>query len=260
MMRELLRKTLNFRTAVNEMNVEIKNLKVSVNGKQVAKNISLVMSSGEVHALMGPNGSGKSSLAQVITGNPGYKIESGDIFIDGKSVLSLSPAERSKLGVFLMFQNPVDIAGVSLSKLLFQMAKQKDEKLSFVQFKKQLNENLELLGLPFDFCERDVNVGLSGGERKRAEMLQLLTIKPSFVVLDEMDSGLDVDSMQLLSKVFNTLKGPNFSALVITHYSRLLQYIVPDKVHILSNGEIVLSGEKSLANDIEKKGYEALVK
>jgi len=245
---------------VNEMNVEIKNLKVSVNGKQVAKDVSLVISSGEVHALMGPNGSGKSSLAQVLAGNPGYKIENGDIFIDGRSILSLSPAERSKLGVFLMFQNPVDIQGVSLSKLLFQMAKQKDEKLSFVQFKKQLNENLESLGLPFDFCERDVNVGLSGGEKKRAEMLQLLTIKPSFVVLDEMDSGLDVDSMQLLAKVFNKLRTSNFSALVITHYSRLLQYIVPDKVHILSNGEIVLSGEKSLANDIEKKGYEALVR
>jgi Fe-S cluster assembly ATP-binding protein len=242
------------------MNVEVRNLKVSVNGKSVAKNISLVVRSGEVHAIMGPNGSGKSSLAQVIAGNPNYKIESGDVFVDGKSVLSLSPAERSKLGIFLMFQQPVDIQGVSLGKLLFQMAKQKDEKLSFVQFKKQLNEYLELLNLPLDFCDRDVNVGLSGGERKRAEMLQLLVIKPSFVILDEMDSGLDVDSMQLLSKVFNELRNQNFGALVITHYSRLLQYIIPDKVHILSNGEIVLSGEKSLANDVEKKGYEALVK
>jgi len=260
MMKALQRKILNFRIAVNEMNVEVKNLKVSVNGKSVAKNISLVVSSGEVHALMGPNGSGKSSLAQVISGNPNYKVENGDIFVDGKSVLSLSPSERSKLGIFLMFQQPVDIHGVSLSKLLFQMAKQKDEKLSFVHFKKQLNEYLELLGLPFDFCDRDVNVGLSGGERKRAEMLQLLTIKPSFVILDEMDSGLDVDSMQLLAKVFNKLRSPNFSALVITHYSRLLQYIIPDKVHILSSGEIVLSGGKSLASDIEKSGYEALIK
>lgn len=245
---------------MNEMNVEVKNLKVSVNGKQVAKNISLVVRSGEVHALMGPNGSGKSSLAQVIAGNPAYKVESGDIFIDGKSILSLSPSERSRLGIFLMFQNPVDIQGVSLGKLLFQMAKQKDEKLSFVQFKKKLNEYLELLSLPLDFCDRDVNVGLSGGERKRAEMLQLLTLEPSFVVLDEMDSGLDVDSMQLLAKVFNKLRTPKFSALIITHYSRLLQHIVPDKVHVLSDGEIVLSGEKSLAGDIEKKGYEALSK
>lgn len=245
---------------MNEMKVEIKNLKVSVNGKSVAKNISLVLSSGEVHALMGPNGSGKSSLAQVLAGNPNYKIESGDIFVDGKSILSFSPAERSKLGIFLMFQQPVDIHGVSLGKLLFQMAKLNDEKLSFVQFKKQLNECLELLNLPFDFCDRDVNVGLSGGERKRAEMLQLLVLKPSFVVLDEMDSGLDVDSMQLLAKVFNKLRSPTFSALVITHYARLLQHIVPDKVHVLLNGEIVLSGEKSLAGDIEKKGYEAFVK
>lgn len=260
MIRVLRSATLNFKIVVNEMNVEIKNLKALVNGKQVAKNISLVIHSGEVHALMGPNGSGKSSLAQVLAGNPNYKVEGGDILIDNKSVKSLSAAERSKLGVFLMFQQPVDIQGVSLSKLLFQMAKQKDTKLSFVQFKKQLNEYLELLNLPLDFCDRDVNVGLSGGERKRAEMLQLLTIKPSFVILDEMDSGLDVDSMQLLAKVFNKLRSPNFSALVITHYSRLLQYIVPDKVHILSSGEIVLSGEKFLAYDVEKKGYEALVK
>jgi len=259
-MRELQSATRSFRTAVNKMKIEIKNLKVSVNGKNILSDVSLVVNSGEVHALMGPNGSGKSSLAQVLAANPKYKIDGGDIFIDDKSVKSLSPSERAKLGVFLMFQQPVDIQGVSLSKLLFQIAKQKDEKLSFVSFKKSLNESLEMLNLPFDFCERDVNVNLSGGERKRAEMLQLLITKPSFVILDEMDSGLDVDSMQLLAKVFNKLRGPNFSALVITHYSRLLQYIVPDKVHILSNGEIVLSGEKSLATDIEKKGYEALVK
>lgn len=259
-MKALLRKIPSFKTAVNEMNVEIKNLKVSVNGKSVAKNISLVVRSGEVHALMGPNGSGKSSLAQVLAGNPNYEVEGGDISIDGKSILSLSPSERSKLGIFLMFQQPVDLPGVSLSKLLFQMAKQKDAKLSFVQFKKKLNEYLVLLDLPFDFCERDVNVGLSGGERKRAEMLQLLVLSPSFVILDEMDSGLDVDSMQLLAKVFNKLRSPKFSALIITHYSRLLQHIVPDKVHVLSDGEIVLSGEKSLAGDIEKKGYEALSK
>lgn len=260
MIKTLRSAILNFRTAVNEMNVEIKNLKALVNEKRVLKGVSLAVRPGEIHALMGPNGSGKSSLAQILAGNPHYKIEGGDIFIDGKSVKALSPSDRSKLGIFLMFQQPVDLPGVSLSKLLFQMAKQKDEKLSFVQFKKKLNENLELLSLPPDFCERDVNVGLSGGERKRAEMLQLLTLEPSFVVLDEMDSGLDVDSMQLLAKVFNKLRGPNFSAIIITHYSRLLQFIVPDKVHILANGEIVLSGEKSLANDVEKKGYEALVK
>lgn len=242
------------------MKVELRNLSVEVEGKTVVNNVSLVVNSGEVHALMGPNGSGKSSLAQVLAGNPKYKMTNGDIFIDGISVKNISPAERSKLGLFLMFQQPVDIQGVSIGKLLFQMAKQKDEKLSFVQFKKQLNEYLELLNLPLDFCDRDVNVGLSGGERKRSEMLQLLTLKPSFVILDEMDSGLDVDSIQLLAKVFNTLRNKNFSALVITHYSRLLQYIVPNRVHVLSKGEIVLSGEKALASDIEKKGYEALVK
>jgi len=198
-------------------------------------------------------------LSYVLAGHPKYKIEKGDILVDGKSILGLKPDERAKLGLFLAFQSPLEISGVGFSKFLFTLAKIKDDKLSFIDFKKQLDSSLSLLGVDKSFIERDVNVGFSGGEKKRAEVLQLLTVNPRLAVLDEMDSGLDVDSLQLLSKAVNALRSPSFSCLIITHYQRLLNYLKPDFVHVLVDGKIVASGDSSLAIDVEKKGYQRLI-
>ncbi len=208
---------------------------------------------------MGPNGGGKSTLSYVLAGHPKYKVEQGDILVDGKSILGLSPDERAKLGLFLAFQHPLELQGVSLSKFLFTLAKIKNPKISIIDFKNQLNSTLSLLGVDQSFVDRDVNVGFSGGEKKRAEVLQLLTANPKLAVLDEMDSGLDVDSMQLLAKAVNALRSPDFSVLVITHYQRLLNYLKPDFVHVLVDGKIAASGNFQLALDIEKKGYQRLV-
>ncbi len=237
------------------MKLEIKDLHVSVEGKQILKGISLVVNPGEVHALMGPNGSGKSTLSYVLAGHPKYVVEKGDILVDGKSILTLKPDERAKLGLFLAFQNPLEVSGVSFSKFLFTLAKAKNSKISIIDFKKNLDSSLSLLGVDKSFIDRDVNVGFSGGEKKRAEVLQLLTLKPQLAVLDEMDSGLDVDSLQLLSKAVNALRSPDFGVLVITHYQRLLNYLKPDFVHILVDGKIVASGNANLAMDVEKNGY-----
>ncbi len=241
------------------MKLEIRDLHVSIDGKSILKGISLVVNPGEVHALMGPNGSGKSTLSYVLAGHPKYKIEKGDILVDGKSILQLKPDERARLGLFLAFQSPLEISGVSFSKFLFTLAKIKNDKLSFIDFKKQLDSSLSLLGVDKSFIERDVNVGFSGGEKKRAEVLQLLTVNPQLAVLDEMDSGLDVDSLQLLSKAVSALRSSAFSCLVITHYQRLLNYLKPDFVHVLVDGKIVASGDSSLAVDVEKKGYQRLI-
>lgn len=242
------------------MKLEINDLHVSFNGKMILSGISLVVNPGEVHALMGPNGSGKSTLSSVLAGHPGYKVERGDILVDGKSVLSMGPSERAKLGLFLSFQNPIEIQGVSVSKLLFHALKAKEQKISIVDFKKRLSECASMLGVSNDSLERDVNVGFSGGEKKRLEVLQLMLLRPKFAVLDELDSGLDVDSMNLLASAVERLRSPDFSALVITHYPRILGVLKPDFVHILSVGKIVAGGSKELAHEIEKNGYGLLVK
>ena len=236
------------------MKLELKGVVASVGGKRVLNGVSLAIAQGEVHALMGPNGSGKSSLSAIIAGNPKYELESGEILVDGKNIKDVSPHERAKLGIFLAFQNPLEIPGVSLSKFLFTIAKAKDPKLSIVAFKKELTNALKVLNLSESFVERDLNVGFSGGEKKRAEILQLLIIKPKLIILDEMDSGLDIDSLQLLSSVVNELRG-NVSMLVITHYQRLLNYITPDVVHVLSDGVVVTSGDAQLAKKVEAEGY-----
>lgn len=241
------------------MKLEIRDLHVSIEGREILKGISLVVNPGEVHALMGPNGSGKSTLSYVLAGHPKYRITKGDVLVDGKSILKLSPDERAKLGLFLAFQHPLELQGLGLSKLLFTLAKIKEPQLSFIAFKKQLGVSLSLVGVGNSFIERDVNVGFSGGEKKRAEVLQLLTAKPQLAVLDEMDSGLDVDSMQVLSKAIDGLRSPAFSCLVITHYQRLLNYLKPDFVHVLVDGKIVASGNAQLALDVEKRGYQKLV-
>lgn len=241
------------------MKLEIRGLHVSIEGREILKGISLVVNPGEVHALMGPNGSGKSTLSYVLAGHPKYQITKGDILVDGRSILSMSPDERAKLGLFLAFQHPLELQGLSLSKFLFTLAKIKDAKLSFITFKEQLDANLSVVNVDKSFIERDVNVGSSGGEKKRAEILQLLTTKPQLAILDEMDSGLDVDSMQVLSKAVSELRSQTFSCLVITHYQRLLNYLKPDVVHVLVEGRIVATGGAQLALDVEKKGYQKLV-
>jgi len=241
------------------MKLEIKDLHVSVDGKKVLNGVSVVINPGEIHAIMGPNGGGKSTLSFVIAGHPKYKVEQGDILVDGKSILGLPAHERAKRGMFLSFQNPLEVQGVSFSKFLLTIAKAKDAKLSVVDFKKRLDALLVRLGLDKSFVERDVNVGFSGGEKKRAEVLQLFIANPALAILDELDSGLDVDSLQFLGSQVNALRGQNFSALVITHYQRLLDFLKPDVVHILVDGKIVASGSADLARDVEKKGYAQLV-
>lgn len=237
------------------MRIEIRDLHASVEGKQVLGGLSLTINPGELHALMGPNGSGKSTLSFVIAGHPKYAVTKGDVLVDGKSILGLSPAERARLGIFLSFQQPPSIEGVSMFKFLFALAKARQPGLSVIDFNKRLDANLAQIGLDRSFVERDVNAGFSGGERKRAEMLQLLTLGPSFVILDELDSGLDVDSLRALAQVITGKKGPDFSALVVTHYPRILEYLKPDVVHVLQDGKIVASGDMRLAVKVEEEGY-----
>lgn len=237
------------------MKIEFIDLHVSVDKKKVLDGISLAINAGEIHALMGPNGSGKSTLSLVLAGHPKYKVEQGDIKIDGKSIIALSPSERAKLGLFLSFQNPPEVQGVGFFKFLFALAKQKEPQLSALEFKKRLEEQLHNIGVDRQFAERELNVGFSGGEKKRAEVLQLLTLKPSFAILDELDSGLDVDSLRILSSAITQLRGQNFSALIVTHYPRILEHIKPDFVHILQDGKLVASGDFRLAKKVELEGY-----
>ena len=236
--------------------IEIKDLKVTIEGKTILDGVSLTINPGEVHALMGPNGSGKSTLSYVIAGHPKYKVESGDILFEGESILELSPDERVKKGVFLAFQYPQEIKGLNMSHFLFQMAKAKNPSLSPLDFRKDLNAAVEQLGFDKSFLDRQLNVWFSGGEKKRAETLQLLLNKPKLAVLDETDSGLDVDSLKIVSEAVNSLRGPEFSALVITHYPRILSYLKPDKVHVFVKGKIVAEGGPEFANQIETEGYE----
>ncbi len=237
------------------MKIEFNELHVSVEGKKVLNGISLAINAGEIHALMGPNGSGKSTLSLVLAGHPKYKIEQGDILLDGKSIRALSPSERAKLGLFLSFQSPPEVQGVGFFKFLFALAKQREPQLSALEFKKRLDAQLSSIGVDRQFAERELNVGFSGGEKKRAEVLQLLTLKPSFAILDELDSGLDVDSLRILSQAITQLRSQNFSALIVTHYPRILEHIKPDFVHIMQEGKIVASGDFRLAKKVELEGY-----
>ena len=241
------------------MRLEIKNLCVEVEGKRVLNGISLVINPGEVHALMGPNGSGKSTLSCVLAGHPKYKVVKGDILVDGESILELSPDERAKKGLFLSFQNPLEIAGVSIVKLLFTIAKAKNSLLSFVQFKRELDTNLKKVGIDSTAAERDVNVGFSGGEKKRTEILQLAVLQPEIAILDETDSGLDVDALRIVCEGVQVLKQEtDLGVLMITHYNRILQYLQPDYVHVLIDGKIVRSGDSTFASEVEDKGYDWL--
>ncbi len=240
--------------------LEIKNLHASIEGTEILKGINLSIGAGEVHAVMGPNGSGKSTLSYVIAGRDGYEVTEGEILYNGKDLTALSPEDRAGEGVFLAFQYPVEIPGVPnttfLKEALNSIRRYRGEdELDAMEFIKFLREKTKELGVDDKMLKRAVNVGFSGGEKKRNEVLQMAVLNPKLSVLDETDSGLDIDALKIVADGVNGLRGPDRSALVITHYQRLLDYIVPDFVHVLAHGRIQRSGGKELALELEEKGY-----
>ena len=244
--------------------LEVRDLEVEVQGQHILKGLNLEVNSGEVHAIMGPNGSGKSTLANVLAGKPGYEIVSGDLLYDGSSIVELEPHERSHAGIFLAFQYPVEIPGVSnmefLKACIDSQARARDEEQpNAAALLKQVRELANTLDLNPEFLKRGVNEGFSGGEKKRNEIMQMLLMQPRLAVLDETDSGLDIDALQTVAAGVNRFKGSDNAVVLITHYQRLLDHIVPDYVHVLADGKIVESGDKSLALELEKKGYAWLV-
>jgi len=241
--------------------LSIKNLHANVEGKEILKGINLEISVGEVHAIMGPNGSGKSTLANVLTGNKSYEVTSGEVWYKGKNLLDMNPETRAREGMFLAFQYPVEIAGISnatfLKTALNELRKYKNEsEVTPREFLDKIKEKAKILGLDDALINRYVNVGFSGGEKKRNEIFQMLVLEPKFVLLDETDSGLDIDALRIVSDGVNVYKNENNSFLVITHYQRLLNYIQPDFVHVLYKGKIIKSGGKELALELEDRGYD----
>ena len=245
--------------------LEINNLQAGVEGKAILKGIDLSINAGEVHAIMGPNGSGKSTLAQVLAGREGYEIADGSVRYNGKDLLELGPEVRVREGFFLAFQYPVEIPGVNTTYFLRAAVNALREhsgeaELSAVEFLKLMREKIELLELDESLLKRSVNEGFSGGEKKRAEILQMALLDPKFAVLDETDSGLDIDALKIVAGGVNHLKRADNAQLIITHYQRLLDYIVPDRVHVLIDGRIVKSGPKELALELEERGYDWIKK
>jgi Fe-S cluster assembly ATP-binding protein len=242
--------------------IEIKDIKASINDKEILKGVTITLKPGEIHAIMGPNGSGKSTLSKVITGHPDIDDGiAGQVTVKGENILELDPDERAQKGVFLAFQYPVEIPGVNNEEFLRMAynAKQKSKGLDQVDpldFSELIQEKLSILEMDDSFLERSVNHGFSGGEKKRNEILQMLVLDPEFVILDETDSGLDIDALRIVSKAVNYFKSKDKSILIITHYQRLLNYIVPDIVHVMVDGKIQKTGDKSLALELEEKGYE----
>lgn len=240
--------------------LEIEDLYARVGDKEIIKNFNLTINEGEIHAIMGPNGAGKSTLSYVLTGKPGYEVISGSIKFKGKDLLSMSPEDRAREGVFLVMQYPVEIPGVPTSTFLKHAVNSVRKyhnlpELDTMEFIKVLREEGKKLGIDNEMLKRPVNVGFSGGEKKRLETLQMSILKPDFAILDEADSGLDIDALKVVSEGVNALRDDKRSMLVITHYQRLLNYIVPDFVHVFADGRIVKSGDKSLALELEESGY-----
>ena len=240
--------------------LKIENLHATVEGKQILKGLSLEIPDGQVHAVMGPNGSGKSTLAYVLSGREGYDVTEGSVTFNGRDLLTMEPEERAVAGMFLAFQAPVELPGVGNANFLrtalnaLRRARGEPE-IDAMQFLKLARARMKVLNMTDEMLKRPVNVGFSGGEKKRNEMLQLALLAPSFAVLDETDSGLDIDALKLVADTVNSLRGPGFSALVITHYQRLLNHVVPDAVHVLSAGRIIKSGGPELAEELEASGY-----
>ena len=240
--------------------LEIRGLAASINDKPILNGIDLAVPQGEVHAIMGPNGSGKSTLAYVLSGREGYEVTGGNVRFDGQDLLTMAPEERAALGVFLAFQAPIELPGVGnanfLRTALNALRRARGEaELDPVQFLKLARAEAKRLAMPEDMLRRNVNVGFSGGEKKRNEVLQMAILRPKLAILDETDSGLDIDALKIVADGVNAVRGPQFSALVITHHQRLLDHIVPDRVHVLSAGRIVRSGGPELAQELEAHGY-----
>ncbi|OGW77108.1 MAG: Fe-S cluster assembly ATPase SufC [Omnitrophica bacterium RIFCSPHIGHO2_02_FULL_49_9] len=241
--------------------LEIRHLHVSIEGNEILKGIDLTVRKGEVHAIMGPNGSGKSTLARVLAGHPSYQVTQGEVRYQDKDLLTLAPEVRAREGVFQAFQYPVEIPGVSNAYFLKaalneQRAFRGQEELDAVDFLETLKQKMKLVEMDSSFANRPVNEGFSGGEKKRNEILQMLVLEPKLAILDETDSGLDIDALKVVASGVNRLRSPDRAILIVTHYQRLLNYITPDFVHVLVDGRIVLSGDKQLAFQLEEKGYE----
>ena len=241
--------------------LEIKDLHVSIEEKEILKGVNLTMKTGEIHAIMGPNGTGKSTLSAAIMGNPNYTVTKGEILLDGEDVLEMEVDERARAGLFLAVQYPSEIPGITNAEFMraaMNAKRAEDDKISVMDFLDKLDDKMALLDMPEEMAERYLNEGFSGGEKKRNEILQLLMLEPTFAILDEIDSGLDIDALQVVSKGINEMRGDNFGSLIITHYQRLLNYIVPDVVHIMMDGRVVMTGGADLAKRLEEEGYKGI--
>ena len=243
------------------MLLEVKNLYAGIDGKTILKGLNLQIKCGEVHAIMGPNGSGKSTLAKVLAGHPSYQVTKGEILFDGKNLFDLAPDERAREGIFMAFQYPVEVPGVSNSQFLRLAYNEKmkhvgGEELDPLEFNDLLKEKAKIVEMSSDFFKRSVNVGFSGGEKKRNEILQMAVLEPKLALLDETDSGLDIDALRVVANGVNQLKNEDNGIILVTHYQRLLDYITPDFVHVLAGGKIVKEGGKELALELEEKGYD----
>ena len=237
--------------------LKIENLRVEIDGQEILKGLDLEVGIGEIHAIMGPNGSGKSTLANVLMGHPRYEITDGSVIFEGEDVLELEPDERAKMGLFLAFQYPSEVPGVSVANFLRTAVNSvREEELSTMEMYRLLQEKMAIMQMDPKFAERYLNEGFSGGEKKRNEILQMLMLEPRLAIMDETDSGLDIDALQVVARGVNEVRGPDFSAVLITHYQRILRYIEPDRVHVMLDGRIVTSGGKELAEALEDKGYD----
>ena len=239
--------------------LDIKNLEVSINDKKILKGLNLEIKSGEIHAVMGPNGAGKSTLASAIMGHPKYEVDGGSILLDNEEVLDMEVDERARAGLFLAMQYPSEVPGVPTSEFIKSAINaSREENIPLMQYIKKLDKNMNFLVFVLKMYQRYVNVGFSGGEKKRNEILQMMMLEPKFAILDEIDSGLDIDALKIVSKGVNKMRGEDFGCLIITHYQRLLDYIEPDFVHVLMDGKIVKTGGPELALRLEKEGYDWL--
>lgn len=239
--------------------LEIKDLHVSIEDKEILKGVNLTINTDEIHAIMGPNGTGKSTLSSAIMGHPSYEVTKGEVLLDGVNILELEVDERAKAGLFLAMQYPSEITGVTNADFMrsaINAKREEGQEINLMQFIKKLDKNMDFLDIDKDMAQRYLNEGFSGGEKKRNEILQLTMLEPKFAILDEIDSGLDIDALKVVSKGINQMRGENFGALMITHYQRLLNYITPDKVHVMYAGKVVKSGGPELAKRLEEEGYE----
>lgn len=239
--------------------LEIKDLHVSIEDKEILKGVNLTINTGEIHAVMGPNGTGKSTLSSAIMGHPSFEVTKGEVILDGVNILELEVDERAKAGLFLAMQYPSEITGVTNADFMrsaINAKREEGEEINLMQFIKKLDKEMDYLDIDQDMAQRYLNEGFSGGEKKRNEILQLMMLEPKFAILDEIDSGLDIDALKVVSKGINQMRGDEFGSLIITHYQRLLNYITPDYVHVMYGGKVVTSGGPELAKRLEEEGYE----